>query len=186
MMQNSSYKKGEFTYKQDLRLKRCVKEDGMHNWDKVAQKMKHFTAQECEARYNHIINGDLVKRPWTLEEDKLLIQKINECGKKWSIICMALKGRSETAAKNRWRLLERRNFAMNGTKPRNQKPKLEPIANQIPPQPKRVQLPMLPSFQIPLCAHQKELDKLFSSLAFVPQQTTKIPSLIPNTILHLC
>ena len=101
-MQNSSYKKGEFTYKQDLRLKRCVKEYGMHNWDKVAQKMKHFTAQECEARYNHIINGDLVKRPWTLEEDRTIKKMVETYGTRWHYFIHCFSDRSINDIKNRY------------------------------------------------------------------------------------
>jgi hypothetical protein len=42
------------------------------------------------------------REPWSIEEDRLLIQKINEMGTHWSGIANFFIGRTDNHVKNRW------------------------------------------------------------------------------------
>lgn len=56
------------------------------------------------------INPDIIKykttyrrKDWTLEEDLILFEKVEEIGKKWAKIAKCLKNKSEHSVKNRYK-----------------------------------------------------------------------------------
>ena len=172
-----------FTPQEDTKIRELVGKYGDNDWGFIARVLGGRTPRQCRDRWKEYLMPTLNMAPWTIEEDNLLIQKINECGKKWSIICMALNGRSETAAKNRWRLLERRNFALVAPRSKissiNSAPTSEsPSTSRSLPK-KQAKLPRLPSLTLPMFPHHTELDKLFSSLSLDSQQNANFTSLVP-------
>ncbi|EAY12981.1 Myb-like DNA-binding domain containing protein [Trichomonas vaginalis G3] len=101
-----------FTQKEDEKLKQLVESLGDADWTIIARCMENRTPRQCRDRYKEYLMPSLNTSDWTPEEDNILRQKIKEYGKKWAIVCISLNGRSETSAKNRWRLLERRESNM--------------------------------------------------------------------------
>lgn len=97
-----------FTQKEDEKLKQLVESLGDSDWTIISKCMENRTPRQCRDRWKEYLMPTLNTSDWTPEEDNILRQKIKEYGKKWAIVCISLNGRSETSAKNRWRLLERR------------------------------------------------------------------------------
>ncbi|KAK7877649.1 hypothetical protein WMY93_031661 [Mugilogobius chulae] len=55
----------------DEKLVRLVKELGTNNWDLVCQHFKEQRSElDCQRRWNQVKNPELVKGPWTYEEDQ--------------------------------------------------------------------------------------------------------------------
>jgi myb proto-oncogene protein len=54
------------------------------------------------------LNPELKKRPWTPEEDLMLLEFVLELGNKWAEISRRIKGKSEHVVKNRHKSLLKR------------------------------------------------------------------------------
>ena len=115
-MQTTRKRRQPFTPDEDQKLRTVVNTFGENDWHVICKFMNGRTARQCRDRWREYLMPSLKLTEWTPEEDMILIEKIKECGKKWSVICLSLKGRSETAAKNRWRLLERRRMGVINSK----------------------------------------------------------------------
>ncbi|VTJ91613.1 Hypothetical predicted protein, partial [Marmota monax] len=61
------------------------------------------TDQQCQYRWLRVLNPDLVKGPWTKEEDQKVIELVKKYGtKKWTLIAKHLKGRLGKQCRERW------------------------------------------------------------------------------------
>lgn len=181
-LDNQRKKRQPFSPQEDAELKKLVETYGDNDWVLISKRIcTKRSPRQCRDRWKEYLMPSLNMDPWTKEEDRLLIQKIKECGKKWSIVCMSLKGRSETAAKNRWRLLERRNFNLDYEKSTGnqskEKKKPNHVVRLIQPA-KKAELPKLPSLINSSFNNNEELDKLFRSLPMPQPQPVKYPSLV--------
>jgi len=64
------------------------------NWKKIADQMGDRTDVQCLHRWQKVLNPELVKGPWTPEEDALVVQLVEKHGaRSWSTIAQHLKGR---------------------------------------------------------------------------------------------
>jgi myb proto-oncogene protein len=64
------------------------------NWKKIAEHVTDRTDVQCLHRWQKVLNPELVKGPWTKEEDDLVIKLVEIHGaKKWSLIASHLRGR---------------------------------------------------------------------------------------------
>lgn len=58
---------------------------------------------QCLHRWQKVLNPELVKGPWTKEEDEVIVQLVNRYGaKKWTTIAEALPGRIGKQCRERW------------------------------------------------------------------------------------
>ena len=68
--------------------------------------MKNFpshTVKQCMSRYKKLSTADLIKGPWTYEEDRKLLKWIQSEGpKKWSLCAETISGRSGKQCRERW------------------------------------------------------------------------------------
>ncbi|OHT12424.1 Myb-like DNA-binding domain containing protein [Tritrichomonas foetus] len=92
----------KFSAQEDDLLRKLVIQEGAHRWNKIALKMEGRTAKQCRDRFQNYLNPALSNDPWTVEEDQLLFQKINEFGKKWKLISKYFPRRSHNNVKNRY------------------------------------------------------------------------------------
>lgn len=61
------------------------------------------TEYQCQQRWQKVLNPDLVKGPWTKEEDQMVIELVGKYGpKRWSLIAKHLKGRLGKQCRERW------------------------------------------------------------------------------------
>ncbi|PPD99326.1 hypothetical protein GOBAR_DD03648 [Gossypium barbadense] len=86
--------KGQWTAEEDDILSKAVQRFKGKNWKKIAECFKDRTDVQCLHRWQKVLNPELVKGPWSKEEDELIIELVNKYGpKKWSTIAQHLPGR---------------------------------------------------------------------------------------------
>ncbi|TRY74585.1 hypothetical protein TCAL_01644 [Tigriopus californicus] len=94
--------RGRWTKDEDEKLKRLVELHG-ERWDFIAS---HFTDRadvQCQHRWHKVVNPDLVKGPWTKEEDERVVELVRKYGpKRWTLIAKHLKGRIGKQCRERW------------------------------------------------------------------------------------
>ncbi|XP_039044294.1 transcription factor MYB3R-4-like [Hibiscus syriacus] len=95
--------KGQWTAEEDEILSKAVQHFKGKNWKKIAECFKDRTDVQCLHRWQKVLNPELVKGPWTKEEDELIIELVNKFGpKKWSTIAQHLPGRIGKQCRERW------------------------------------------------------------------------------------
>lgn len=99
-------RKGKWTPEEDELLVKAFEKFGSA-WLKVAQEIKGRTDDQCAKRYVEVLDPKTKDRlkPWTEEEDLLLIKQVKLYGTKWRTICSAFESRPSLTCRNRWRKL---------------------------------------------------------------------------------
>lgn len=58
---------------------------------------------QCQQRWQKVLNPDLIKGPWTKEEDAKVLELVDKYGpKRWSLIAKHLRGRLGKQCRERW------------------------------------------------------------------------------------
>ncbi|XP_073147297.1 transcription factor MYB3R-1-like isoform X2 [Henckelia pumila] len=95
--------KGQWTAEEDEVLRASVQRFKGKNWKKIAECFKDRTDVQCLHRWQKVLNPELVKGPWSKEEDEIMIELVNKYGpKKWSTIAQHLPGRIGKQCRERW------------------------------------------------------------------------------------
>ncbi|KAM1312992.1 hypothetical protein ACFX2F_017075 [Malus domestica] len=95
--------KGQWTPEEDEILRRAVQRFKGKNWKKIAECFKDRTDVQCLHRWQKVLNPELVKGPWSKEEDEVIIELVKKYGpKKWSTIAQHLPGRIGKQCRERW------------------------------------------------------------------------------------
>ncbi|KAL2651021.1 hypothetical protein R1flu_019149 [Riccia fluitans] len=95
--------KGGWTPEEDEILRRAVQCYKAKNWKKIAEYFQDRTDVQCLHRWQKVLNPDLVKGPWTKEEDDRIMELVGKYGaKKWSVIAQNLPGRIGKQCRERW------------------------------------------------------------------------------------
>ncbi|MED6110735.1 hypothetical protein PIB30_045596 [Stylosanthes scabra] len=95
--------KGQWTAEEDEILRKAVQRFKGKNWKKIAECFKDRTDVQCLHRWQKVLNPELVKGPWSKEEDEVIIELVNQYGpKKWSTIAQHLPGRIGKQCRERW------------------------------------------------------------------------------------
>ncbi|XP_073123014.1 transcription factor MYB3R-1-like isoform X2 [Henckelia pumila] len=95
--------KGQWTAEEDEVLCVAVQRFKGKNWKKIAECFKDRTDVQCLHRWQKVLNPELVKGPWSKEEDEMMIELVNKYGpKKWSTIAQDLPGRIGKQCRERW------------------------------------------------------------------------------------
>uniref|UniRef100_A0A5B6ZED8 Putative myb-related protein 3R-1-like isoform X1 n=1 Tax=Davidia involucrata TaxID=16924 RepID=A0A5B6ZED8_DAVIN len=95
--------KGQWTAEEDEILRKAVQHFNGKNWKKIAECFKDRTDVQCLHRWQKVLNPELVKGPWSKEEDEIIIELVNKYGaKKWSTIAQHLPGRIGKQCRERW------------------------------------------------------------------------------------
>ncbi|XP_063905228.1 myb-related protein B-like isoform X3 [Zophobas morio] len=94
--------KGRWSKEEDALLKQYVEEYN-EKWDLIAELFPDRSDVQCQQRWTKVVNPELVKGPWTKEEDEKVIELVNKYGaKKWTLIARHLKGRIGKQCRERW------------------------------------------------------------------------------------
>mmetsp|Transcript_8536 Transcript_8536/g.21963 ORF Transcript_8536/g.21963 Transcript_8536/m.21963 type:complete len:576 (+) Transcript_8536:236-1963(+) len=92
-----------WTKSEDDVLARAVEENQGKNWKKVSECFDDRSDVQCLHRWQKVLNPDLVKGPWTKEEDDKVVELVKKYGpKRWSLIAGHLKGRIGKQCRERW------------------------------------------------------------------------------------
>ncbi|XP_042438438.1 transcription factor MYB3R-1-like isoform X1 [Zingiber officinale] len=95
--------KGQWTTEEDTILCRAVQHFKGKNWKMIAECFPDRTDVQCLHRWQKVLNPELVKGPWSKEEDETIIEMVRKFGpKKWSAIAQALPGRIGKQCRERW------------------------------------------------------------------------------------
>ena len=88
---------------EDEKLRKAVASIGAQNWKQIAEHLEGRTDVQCLHRWQKVLDPDLIKGPWSKEEDELVVQLVAQYGpKKWSKIASHLKGRIGKQCRERW------------------------------------------------------------------------------------
>ncbi|XP_026736085.1 transcriptional activator Myb isoform X2 [Trichoplusia ni] len=94
--------RGRWTKEEDKKLKTLVKLYH-ENWEMIAAEFADRSDIQCLQRWSKVVNPDLVKGPWTKEEDEKVMDLVKRYGpKKWTLIARHLKGRIGKQCRERW------------------------------------------------------------------------------------
>lgn len=97
-----TFNKTRWTKHEDAALKSLVDQYG-EKWDVIARFLKERTDVQCQQRWTKVVNPDLIKGPWTKEEDDKVRDLVSRYGpKKWTLIARHLKGRIGKQCRERW------------------------------------------------------------------------------------
>uniref|UniRef100_G1PV66 MYB proto-oncogene like 2 n=1 Tax=Myotis lucifugus TaxID=59463 RepID=G1PV66_MYOLU len=92
-----------FVHAKDEQLRTLVRQFGQQDWKFLASHFPNRTDQQCQYRWLRVLNPDLVKGPWTKEEDEKVIELVKKYGtKQWTLIAKHLKGRLGKQCRERW------------------------------------------------------------------------------------
>ncbi|CAN6472184.1 unnamed protein product [Victoria cruziana] len=95
--------KGGWTPEEDEMLHNAVKFFKGKNWKRIAQFFTDRTEVQCLHRWQKVLNPELVKGPWTKEEDDIIIKMVEKHGPaKWAVIAKSLPGRIGKQCRERW------------------------------------------------------------------------------------
>ncbi|XP_021735889.1 transcription factor MYB3R-5-like isoform X3 [Chenopodium quinoa] len=95
--------KGGWTEEEDNLLTAAVKKHNGKNWKKIAEHFSGRTDVQCLHRWQKVLNPELVKGPWTKEEDDCIMEMVQMHGcKSWSVIAKRLPGRIGKQCRERW------------------------------------------------------------------------------------
>ncbi|XP_016508080.2 transcription factor MYB3R-1-like [Nicotiana tabacum] len=95
--------KGQWTTEEDEILRKAVQRFKGKNWKKIAECFKDRTDVQCLHRWQKVLNPELVKGPWSKEEDEVIVELVKKYGpKKWSTIAQHLPGRIGKQCRERW------------------------------------------------------------------------------------
>ena len=172
--------KGGWTYDEDQQIVKWVNENGPKNWSALAAKLPGRLGKQCRERWVNSLDPNLEHKPWSQEEDDLLMNLHKLWGNKWAKIAGEMKGRTDNAVKNRWnsslkRKLER---IANGESPimkRGRKPK-RPSNAPFPPA--DLPAPDLDKMGITICSPKRETP--MTEKSELEELSTPTPQLLPT------
>ena len=98
----------KFSKAEDDLLRKLVEKYGETNWMAVSSQMKTRTPRQCRERFKNYLSSKIKNGPWTLEEEKLLEEKVKELGQRWAKIALFFESRSDVNVKNHWAALVNR------------------------------------------------------------------------------
>ncbi|KAG8374330.1 hypothetical protein BUALT_Bualt11G0120500 [Buddleja alternifolia] len=95
--------KGGWTPEEDDTLKKAVTAFRGKCWKKIAESFPDRSEVQCLHRWQKVLNPELVKGPWTQEEDEKITELVAKYGPtKWSVIAKSLPGRIGKQCRERW------------------------------------------------------------------------------------
>jgi Myb-like DNA-binding domain len=100
--QNGPMFKRPWTVREDEQLLAQTQRLGVGRWTAIAKHIPSRTGKQVRERWLNHLSPLVVKRPWSPEEDGIIIEARKQYGNSWSKICKLLNGRSENMCKNRF------------------------------------------------------------------------------------
>lgn len=99
----ASGNKTRWRKEEDDLLRDAVQAHKGKSWKRISQYFEGRTDVQCLHRWQKVLNPELVKGPWTPEEDRMVVELVHKYGaKRWSVIASHLKGRIGKQCRERW------------------------------------------------------------------------------------
>ena len=103
-----AHSRDQFSLDEDIKLAQFVIKYGEEQWEYIASLMLTKNARQCKERWHYYLSPTVNNKPYTSEEDQLLIDLHKKYGSKWRIISAYFQGRTNISLRNRMSLLQRK------------------------------------------------------------------------------